>query len=172
MRYIAALIVALLTFPEQADWVTFDAGADFGFIVNFPHEPREETHKGGDPKSNGYVSQVYSATEASVFYEVVITDYGPQVSINPETELLANRDAFVGLINAQLKSSRRITYDRMTDRLPALEFTAVTPQRKYRGVIVVDRRRVYQVTAGAATSVDRTEMVNAFFDSFLLQSTR
>ncbi len=98
-------------------------------------------------------------------YVIVYND--PTYSMTePQTELDANRDSFIGGLKASLVSEHRFYSNQPVGQVPATDFTCESAQWECHSRTFILPRRGYQVAVvtrrGAVTSLDP----NRFLDSF------
>src|SRR5689334_6091417 len=91
---VVATTLLLLTSPLRAvqtrDWIKF-APADGGFTVLMPTEPKETPSK----PIEDFTSHFFGALAENGVYLVGYGDYAQNIHLNPEAELIANRDNFL-----------------------------------------------------------------------------
>ncbi len=157
-------ITALCQTTDAPAWSKYsnDAGK---FSVMLPGQPEEKSST-----ENGVVLNTFKVLQRPRLYMVIYSDY-PDADLKLETRerLNAERDGFLkNITDGKLISEREFKFKRGSTDLPALEFTAETPNINYKGLIVLDGRRVYFVCAGAIKGNDSTTQFEKFLGSFTL----
>src|ERR1043166_2000108 len=79
---------------QSSDWIKF-APAGGGFTVMLPVQPKEiQTETIPD-----FTGHTFGVVVGQVVYVICYGDYAPSVRLDPDAELLANRDNFLKPLN-------------------------------------------------------------------------
>jgi hypothetical protein len=130
---------------------------DHSFSVQFPTEPSFAQSSGPHAHNSLWVA---NAPGEKVFM-AGRTDY--EIDLNPEQQLIVDRDKFLRGVNASLNTSIRTQFNSNAPQtLEALRFTGQGSQLSYEGLVIVDGRRVYVFCVGERQpSVAGTEFLNS-----------
>lgn len=158
---VSGFVVALVLAPAAtAGWVQHNA-PEFGFSGVFPKAPEYEASTSDGVKMNTFVGAAPGA-----LCIIIAADY-PYV-INPDEETIASRDSFVKGVGATLKTSKRVTFARGSQQLPAIAFEADSASMKFKSLIVIDGSRAYQVGAGIPIPDGDTAELDTCVGGFVL----
>lgn len=130
---------------------------DNSFSVQFPTEPSFAQSSGPHAHNSLWVANV----PGEKVFMAGHTDY--ELALNPEQQLVADRDKFLRGLNASLDTSTRTQFNSNAPQgLAALRFTGQGSQLAYQGLIIVDGRRVYVFCVGEREpTVAGTEFLNS-----------
>ena len=131
-----------------------------GYSVAFPAAPQEQIDEDANAR------KVLSAlNHDNGYYAVVHVDH--KFDLNTDDELEGNVTVFTKQINAptQLRKKRKFTKG-PGEQLPAEEFTFESSELVGKGIVIVEGRRVYMVTAFGTKPHDRKAAVDRFMKSF------
>lgn len=113
----------------------------------------------------------FTVNQGSRVYVVAYNDSAYDMT-EPQIELNANRDSFIGTLKATIVSEHRFYSNQPIGQVPANEFTCESSEWECRSRTFITARRGYQVGAltrrGAVTSLD----VDRFLDSFTILAAR
>jgi hypothetical protein len=157
---ITALVLAFalsLSATQTNNWVKF-APPGGGFSIMLPAQPKElELTPVADFTSHGY-----GLNAEGTIYVVLFGDYAATVHLNPDAELIANRDNFLKGLSASLVTTKKIELDGRA----GLEFTGQTAQADLQSRVYISGNRVYQVAVstpkGSGDSRDASHFINSF----------
>ena len=160
----AALLLALTTSLSayQSDWVKV-APVGGGFSVMMPGKPEEKLEPSDD-----FTFHLFTVTADKAIYLASYGDYAPSIKLDPEGELLANRDNFLKGVNAKLIDSRKITLDGRA----GLEFTGESDQASFKSRVYLFGNRVHQIAVAVFKGQDDTDNMNRFFASFAFSTNQ
>ena len=166
-RIYAALVVmlfaaALPARAQEAEWLKF-APTGGGFSILLPAPTREETEAKRD-----FTSHLFTTRNDRALYLVGYGDYAPNMTLNPDGELMAVRDNFLRALQAHLVDSRSVTLAGH----PGLEFTGENDRTSFKSRIYLVGNRVYQCAAVVLPSKDDAANVDRFFSSFAFTADR
>src|SRR5262252_3735810 len=100
------LLASSLQAFQSNDWIKFTpAGGDFSVMV--PSQPKELSSK----PIPDFTSHVYGMLIDNAVYVICYGDYAPTVHLNPEAELLANRDNFLKGLDGSATGTTKIDLD-------------------------------------------------------------
>ena len=167
-----AFVVALF-FVVAVPYVALAQGFDwrrvsppgFNFSALFPGNPSEgppADYKGPDG-SVRLTSRVFQFKGGDYFCAVSLRDYS--VTVDPDSELTADRDILLKTTGSTLLTSERGVFINGSDKLPELTFTFEMPEVNYRGksIVVVKANRVYTLSF----VFDKTQNYDAEMERFL-----
>ncbi len=154
----AILICAVSTTARtyQADWVRVEPLGG-GFSVMMPAKPEEKVEP-----SDQFTFHLFTVTTSKAIYLASYGDYAPSIKLDPEGELLANRDNFLKGVNAKLIESHKINLDGRA----ALEFTGESDQASFKSRVYLFGNRVHQIAVAVFKGQDDPDGMNRFFASF------
>ncbi len=155
------LILAATLNAYQSDWLKV-APAGGGFSIMMPGKAEEKV----EPSEN-FTFYSFTVTGAKAVYLASYGDYAASIKLNPEAELLANRDNFLKGLNAKLIESKKVTLDGRT----GLEFTGENDQGWYKSRVYLLGNRVHQIAVAVPRGQDDTDNANRFFASFTFASS-
>ncbi len=140
----------------QSDWVKVSP-AGGGFAIMMPAKPEEKVEP-----SDEFTFHLFTVTADKAIYLASYGDYAPSIKLNPEGELLANRDNFLKGVSAKLIDSKKI----ILDGRAGLEFTGESDQASFKSRVYLFGNRVHQIAVAVFKGQDDTDNVNRFFASF------
>lgn len=162
---VSGLVLTLALAPAaQAGWVSHNA-PEFGFSANFPAPPKTKT-----TVNDGVTLTSFSGAATGALCIVMAGDY-PYV-INPDDETVASRDNFVKGVGAKLTTSKRTTFSRGAQQLPAMSFEAESPKMKFKSLIVIEGSRAYQIAGGVPIPDGDTAELDACVGGLILTPKR
>ena len=153
---VAVVLVAVSLNAYQSDWVTL-APEGAGFSVMLPGKPDEQTNR-----SDNFTQHLFTLKTAKTIFLATYGDYSPNIKLNPEAELIANRDNFLKSLGATLLDSNKISLDGRA----GLEFTGVNSQARFKSRVYLSGNRVHMIVVAVFTGQDDPDNVNRFFASF------
>ena len=149
-----------VTAMDANGWVKFTSD-DGHFSVLMPELPQDKSET-VDSQHGPYTTHLFVVRDTTSVYLIGWVDYDPSFNFNRQAEIEANRDNFVKGINATLLSTRPTVIDGFS----GLEFTAETADRTFKSRVMLVGRRPYQIVIGSPKGMDKTALVNRFFNSF------
>jgi hypothetical protein len=159
MRKLSITLLTLFLFGAAiADdtWVRLEPeGA--GFFVMMPAKPIEQISQNEKVTTHAYITQL----DKSLFV-ASYADYVPSIQINPEEDLIANRDSFNKGLKATIVTSRSLSLG----GLPGIEFTSETTGGIIRSKIFLKDHRAFQIAAIVPKDTDQAKTIQTFLDSF------
>ena len=161
---IAALLVLIAALAAAAASYKFTS-AEGGYSVSFPAAPREQVNE-----DNNARTVLNALNYDNGYYAVVHVDNKFDLKLNDELE--GNINKFSEQLNAptQLRRKKKIARG-PGDELPAEEFTFESEELIGKGMVIVEGRRTYMVTAFAIKPNDRKAAVDRFINSFKLKAS-
>src|SRR6476620_5592238 len=147
---ITAIVFAFalsLSATQANNWVKFVPPGG-GFSVMMPAQPKElELTPIADFTSHGYGMNINGT-----IYICLFGDYAASVHLNPDAELVANRDNFLKGLSASLISTKKIELDGRA----GLEFTGETAQANLQSQVYLSGNRVYQIAVSTPKGADNS----------------
>jgi hypothetical protein len=165
---LALVLGALPSAAQQAGWVSFSP-PDGRFSIRLPEPPQLMTEQSADPRlPTPLTSHTFMSIDGRRYYVVSYVDYPAGFKGDVELELNASRETFVKKVNGTLVGSKRVSYQRGNDTLPAEEFTATEGDKEHTVLTIIDKERPYQVVAVIPKdeAKEAAADVKAYFDSF------
>jgi hypothetical protein len=161
---IATLLVLIAALAAAAAPYKFTS-AEGGYSVSFPAAPQEQVNE-----DNNARTVLNALNYDNGYYAVVHVDNNFDLKLNDELE--GNINKFSEQFNAptQLRRKKKIARG-PADALPAEEFTFESEELLGKGIVVVEGRRTYMVTAFAIKPNDRKGAVDRFINSFKLKAS-
>ena len=101
-------------------------------------------------------------------YVICYGDYAPTVRLNPDAELLANRDNFLKGLGGSATSTTKIELD----GLKGLEFTGESSEYTFASRVYLSGNRVYQIAVGVKKGADNAANSSRFLRSFAIAGTQ
>jgi hypothetical protein len=145
----------------QGDWVKV-APVGGGFSIMMPSKPEEKIEP-----SDEFTFHLFTVTGEKAIYLASYGDYAPSIKLDPDGELLANRDNFLKGVKAKLIESRKI----VLDGHPGLEFTGESDQASFKSRVYLFGNRVHQIAVAVFKGQDDTDNMNRFFASLTFSSS-
>ena len=170
---IALIIIAAASLPSPAfqraagEWIKFTSEAGrFSVLMPGPREPEDRPDTKTDPKFGQFTTHRFvQKTDKGLFW-VGWSDYAPDLRLDVQGELAANRDSLVKHLNARVTSERPIT---LGDS-PGIEFTAESEQATFKSRVYVVGQRPYMVIAATLKGLEDSANVERFLASFQLKA--
>jgi len=116
--------------------------------------------------SDKFTFNLYSVTTDKTIYLASYGDYAPSIKLDPDRELIANRDNFLKGVNATLGESKKVPLEGHA----GLEFSGESDQASFKSRVYLFGNRVHQIAVAVFKGQDDTDNVNHFFASFSLSS--
>jgi hypothetical protein len=156
--------IAAVAQTSSDGWSKYSSDAG-KFSVLVPAAPEESS-----ATENGVQLHTFKILQRPRMYMVLYSDYpDADLALDTPTRLKAERDGFLkGVSGGKLVSEREFKFKRGATELPALEFTAETPNTTYKSLVILDGRRVYFICAGSIKGNDSTAQFERFLGSFAL----
>ena len=158
---IATVVVLSLASSLQASqsdlWIKFEP-AGGGFTVMLPAQPKEMDAT----PVNDFTSHVFGLVVDKVIYVICYGDYAPTVHLDPDAELLANRDNFLKGLQGTATGTTKIELDGRK----GIEFTGESSQYTFASRVFISGQRVYQVAVGVTKGTDNAAISSRFLKSF------
>ena len=142
----------------QSEWVKV-APVGGGFSIMMPGKAEEKV----DP-SDQFTFHLFTVTTDKTIYLAGWGDYAASIKLDPERELIANRDNFLKGVNAKLIDSKKTTLEGRA----GLEFTGESDQASFKSRVYLFGNRVHQIAVAVFKGQDDTDNVNRFFASLSL----
>lgn len=144
MRILAHSIIAIipltLATAATAQW-TESVEPVLGYSALFPEKPEARA-----AIYRGVKQSVKSAAATGVFCNVAVSHH--EKPVDASAELASAPDKFAQEVGGKISSTKEITVNRGTERLPAVEIDVSNNIYALRSIVVVDGSRVYQVAGG------------------------
>lgn len=170
---IALIIIAAASLPSPAfqkaagEWVNFTSEAGhFSVLMPGPGEPKDEAETKTDPKLGPYTTHLFGQKTDKGLFLAGWADYAPDVRLDVQGEMAANRDNFVKGVQARLTSEHAIT---LGDS-PGIEFTAESEQATFKSRVYVVGQRPYMVIAATFKGLEDAANVERFLASFQVRA--
>lgn len=144
----------------QSEWVKL-APVGGGFSILMPGKAEERV----DP-SDQFTFHLFSVSTDKTIYLAGWGDYAPSIKLDPDGELIANRDNFLKGVSATLIDSKKTTLEGRA----GLEFSGESDQASFKSRVYIFGNRVHQIAVAVLKGQDDTDNVNRFFASFSLSS--
>jgi hypothetical protein len=150
-------------FQTTGDWVRLNSDAG-GFSVLMPgtEAPKENVETKRDARVGTYTTHRFMKASGGGAFVVRWLEYDPNVKLDAQGELAADRDNFVKGVNARVVSESQITLDGN----PGIEFTAENTDATFKSRVYVVGQRAYILVAFAPKGTDDAGAVNKFLSSF------
>lgn len=158
--------IAVTALAQAVDtWVTFSP-PDKSFSVLFPGEPAHAERQSGHEHINMWS---YFVPKQAI-YEAATSDF--DIHVDDVGQIFKNcLDSFLKSSKENLTSSKRIEFERGPgDELPAMAFTAGNAQIGSKGVIIIEKQRIYMF-AGMEVG-NTTANTERFLDSLTLHKSQ
>lgn len=172
-KNILAVLVVLIAFSSAlaqapTDWVKFSPPGS-PFTILLPAQPNEDK-KVTEHSTGPYTTTLYTVVSPQrELFLVGWVDYDPKFKFGVQAELEANRDNFVKSAKATLLSTTPIKLGTH----PGIEFKAEMPGRAdIVSRVYIVGRRPYQLIAVMPLGRDSSAMIERFFSSFKLSTTK
>jgi len=156
------LAFALSLSAYQSEWVKV-APVGGGFSIMMPGKAEEKV----DP-SDQFTFHLFTVTTDKTIYLAGWGDYAASIKLDPEAELVANRDNFLKGVNATLVDSKKITLEGRA----GLEFTGESSQASFKSRVYLFGNRVHQIAVAVMKGQEDTDNVNRFFTSLSFASNQ
>jgi hypothetical protein len=170
---IALIIIAAASLPSPAfqraagEWITFTSEAGrFSVLMPGPGEPRDESETKTNPKLGTYTTHLFLQKTDKGLFMAGWADYAPEVRLDVQGEMAANRDNFAKGVQARVTSERPIA---LGDS-PGIEFTAESEQATFKSRVYVVGQRPYMVIAATLKGLEDSANVERFLASFQLKT--
>jgi len=162
------LLAASLAVTLAAVWPAAAApyqftSAEGSYSLAFPAGPQEEINESETARS-----VLNALNHDNGYFAVVHVDH--KFDPKPTDELEGNINKFTQQFNAPTQTRKKRKFTRAAgDQLPAEEFTFENEELKGKGIVIVDGRRTYMITAFALKPHDRQAAIDRFMKSFKLK---
>ncbi len=156
------LVLASSLCAFQSEWVKV-APVGGGFSIMMPGKAEEKV----DP-SDQFTFHLFSVSTDKTIYLAGWGDYAASIKLDPEGELIANRDNFLKGVKAKLIDSKKITFEGRA----GLEFTGESDQASFKSRIYLFGNRVHQIAVAVLKGQEDTDNVNRFFASLSFASAQ
>jgi hypothetical protein len=141
---------------QSSEWIKFTpAGADFSVMV--PAQPKEMSPQ---PVAD-FTPHVFGLVVDDSVYVICYGDYAPSVHLNPDAELLANRDNFLKGLDGAATGTTKIELDGRK----GIEFTGESSDYHFESRVFLVGNRVYQVAVRVKKGTDSAN-TSRFIRSF------
>ncbi len=154
------LAIASSLSASQSEWVKL-APVGGGFSIMMPGKAEEKVEP-----SDQFTFHLYSVTTDKAIYLASYGDYAPSIKLDPDGELIANRDNFLKGVNATLGESKKVPLEGHA----GLEFSGESDQASFKSRVYLFGNRVHQIAVAVFNGQDDTDNVNRFFASFSFSS--
>ena len=128
-----------------------------------PAEPKEMD---STPQKD-FTSHTFGLVIDNVVYVICYGDYAPSVHLDPDAELLANRDNFIKPLGGSATSTTKIE----VEGRKGLEFTGESNEYLFESRVFLSGNRVYQIAVGVGKGVDNAANTSRFIKSFAFAGT-
>ena len=154
---------------QTGGWIKFTSEEGrFSVLMPGPDAPKDNAETKTDSKLGQYTTHVFMKETEKGLFIAGWTDYAPEVRLDVQGELAANRDNFVKGVKAKVLSERPISLDGH----PGSEFTAESAQATFKArIYVVSLRTAYMIIAVTRAGMDDSGNVNRFLSSFEVKTT-
>ena len=139
-------------------WIKFaPAGGDFSVML--PAEPKEME----STPVRDFTSHTLGLVVDNAVYVICYGDYAPSVHLDPDAELLANRDSFLKGLQGSATSTKKIELDGRK----GIEFTGESSEYNLQSRVHISGNRVYQIAVGLKQGgADNSANTARFLGSF------
>ena len=163
----AASLPALGLQNAAGDWIKFTSEAGrFSVLMPGPGEPKDESAIRTDPKVGAYTTHMFLQKTDKGLFLAGWVDYAPDVRLDVQGEIAANRDNFVKGVEARVTSEHPIT---LGDS-PGIEFIAESAQATFKSRVYVVGQRPYMIIAATLKGQEDSANVERFLASFQLKT--
>lgn len=166
--FVVAASVPSFAFQNAAgDWIKFTSGAGrFSVLMPGPGEPQDKPEIRTDPKAGpATIHKFLQKTDKGMFW-VGWCDYAPEMRLDAQGVLSANRDGLIKSLNARMTSEHPIT---LGDS-PGIEFVAESEQAIYKSRVYVVGQRPYMIIAATLKGLEDSANVERFLASFQVKT--
>jgi hypothetical protein len=153
-----ALLSPLKAFQRE-EWIKFSS-EEGGFTILMPSQPKPD-----ELKKENFVFHMFTVADRDI-YLVGYGDYAPNIHLDVQGELKANRDNFLRALNAALTGSTNIELEGR----PGIEFTGETPDRYFKSRVYFFGNRVHQIAVAFPKGEVDSAKIDRFFASFAFTS--
>lgn len=166
-KFLSSFKLNPATQQTKDGWVKFTS-SEGKFSALFPTEPKAAHQTINEQGQTIQVNNLV-VTVGDMILGVTYTDYDPNTTYPLESGMKADQDNLMKGFNATLVASKRGEFLRgSNEKLPSLQFSGTSSDRKLQGVVIVDARRVYVVALICAKTKDCSAASEKFFGSFEL----
>ena len=123
-----------------------------------PAEPKEMD----STPVKDFTSHTFGLVVDNAVYVVCYGDYAPSIHLDPDAELLANRDNFLKGLQGTATGTTKIDLDGRK----GIEFTGESSQFTFASRVFISGNRVYQVAIGVPKGTDYTVISSRLLKSF------
>lgn len=158
------LSATMLAHANVQQWVTVTP-PEGRFSALMPTKP-EESKETKDSPLGPYTAHLFVSKSNEVVYIVGWVDYVPDIKLDVQGEINANRDNFLKGVGATSTSEKKITIGSH----PGIEFVAESEGHIFKSVIYLVNNRPYMLATAWAKGQSEPTGVSTFLKSFELKN--